>query len=166
MHRIQWTDGHIVCKSNVLRQLETKLIAEAVEAVRIVGETDMLEDRPRNGHPPVVHREPLQPITRMRLDRCAGRDKEPSLRMLYIYNTSTNVCRPHAISYEVCECDVYTDGGNGLVRIRSSIRHAAGVAPDSLHPLNARSWVQVTGKRAAGDGDAESCGECGVGMFT
>ena len=69
-------------------------------------------------------------------------------------------------SYEVCECDVYTDGGNGLVRIRSSLRHAAGVAPDSLHPLNARSWVQVTGKRAADDGDTESCRECGVDMFT
>ena len=69
-------------------------------------------------------------------------------------------------SYEVCQCDVYTDGGNGLVCIRSSLSHAAWVAPDSLHPLNARSWMQVAGKRAADDGDAESCGECGVRMFT
>ena len=71
-----------------------------------------------------------------------------------------------ASSYEVCECDVYTDGGNGLVCIRSSLSHAAGVVHNSLHPLNARSWVQVTGKRAADDGDAESCGEGDVGMFT
>ena len=91
MHRIQWTDGHIVCKSNVLQQVETKLLAETVRAVCIVGESGMLEDRPRNGDPPTVHIEPLQPITRMRLDRCAGRDKEPSLGMLYIYNASTNV---------------------------------------------------------------------------
>ena len=159
MYRIQWTDGHIACKSNVL--------AEAVEAVRIVGEIDMLEDCWRNGGPPVVHIiEPLQPIARMRLDGCARRDKEPSLGMLYIYNTSTNVCRPHAISYGVCECDVYTDGGNVLVCISPGLSHAAGVAPDPLHPLNARSWMQVAGKRAADDGDAGSCGEFDADMFT
>ena len=74
--------------------------------------------------------------------------------------------QPYVSNGEAGECDVYTDGGNGLVCIRSSLSHAAGVAPDPLHPLNARSWMQVAGKRAADDGDAESCGEGGVGMFT
>ena len=91
----------MVCNSQVLRHIDAELFAEAVQAVRIVGETAMLEDDPRNDDPPVVYIEPLQPIARMRLDGCAGRDKEPSLGMLYIYNTSTNVCRPHAINYGV-----------------------------------------------------------------
>ena len=49
-------------QSQVLRHTEAELIAEAVQAVRIVGETARLEDGPRNDDPPVVYIEPLQPI--------------------------------------------------------------------------------------------------------
>ena len=71
----------MVCNAQVLRHIDAELFAEAVQAVRIVGETAMLEDDPRNDDPPVVHIKPLQPIARMRLDRPTGRDKEPSLGM-------------------------------------------------------------------------------------
>ena len=91
----QWTDSHMVCKSNVLRDFETELPTEAVDAIGIVGEANIGEDLARDGHPTVVHIESIQPIARMGLDRCAGRDKEPGLGMLCIHNTSTNVYMSH-----------------------------------------------------------------------
>ena len=81
----------MVCKSNVLRGFEIELPTEAEDAIGIVGEANIGEDLARDGHPTVVHRESIQPIARMGLDGCAGRDKEPSLGMLCIHSTSTNV---------------------------------------------------------------------------
>ena len=74
----------MVCNPHVLWHLKAELLAEHMEAVRIVGEADMLEDNPGNEDPPVIHIEPIQPIARMWLDKCAGRDEEPSLSMCYI----------------------------------------------------------------------------------
>ena len=81
----------MVCKSSVLRRIEIELPTEAGDATGIVGEANIGEDLARDGHPTVVYREAIQPIARMGLDWCAGRDKEPSLGVLCIHSTSTNV---------------------------------------------------------------------------
>ena len=69
-------------------------------------------------------------------------------------------------NYGAGKSDLCTDGGSALVCTSPSLSHAAGIAPLSLHPLNARSWMQVAGKRAADDRGAESCGERDLGVFT
>ena len=84
----------MVCKSNVLRGFEIELPTEAEDAMGIVGEANIGEDLARDRHPAVVHRESIQPIARMGLDGCAGRDKEPSLGMVCIHSASTNVYMP------------------------------------------------------------------------
>ena len=63
-----------------LRHSHAELLAEPGEGVCIGGEPDMLEDGMRHPHPAEGHIEPLQPRSRVWLDRGTRRDEEASLR--------------------------------------------------------------------------------------
>ena len=50
--------------------------------------------------------------------------------------------------------------------MHEGLRHAPGITPFPLHPLDARSRVQVAGERAANHRDTESCGQSDAQVYT
>ena len=56
-----------------------ELTAEPLDGVSVGAYADIFEESTRNPHPPGSHLQAVEPIKRVRGDRCSSRDEETSL---------------------------------------------------------------------------------------